>query len=396
MRIHPTGRTARGALAAATAVALIALSAAPGLAQQVDRFGVVTTNFDASGPAAFDAAPGTLVAYIQSGMAYDSPADANYITVANAATREKLGQFAVPMPEGYQSHGLGASADGKYLYVPSLPSASRLVHVLDGRTMKLAQTIDVGARSHHVDEGSYKATDKFIMVDTDNPGIGALLLDPNNENAVLGSINAYVVGGKAYSAWSDPTGRYAYLTVRSPIPTRPSWISKVDLQTFKQVQAYEVGYGAIWVAFAPDGKTAWVTNSGSKVPVKNEPEVMEIAIAQAEGEKDVVLAAVPLPMAPYGIVLSADGKKLYVVGKTYVQDEANTRLFVVDTETKNVIKEIKVGVQPDHVFLTPDGSEIWVAENRGNKVTIIDAATDEVIGAITAPGDVHSVRFVQY
>ncbi|MBW6505471.1 MAG: hypothetical protein K0B00_01835 [Rhodobacteraceae bacterium] len=395
MRFQPHTTHLRGALAAAGFAAALSLGAMPALAQQADKFGIVTTNFDASGPDAFPIKPGQLIAYIQSGMAYDSPADANYITVADAATHEILGQFAVPMPEGYQSHGLGASADGKYLYIPSLPSASRLLHVLDGRTMKLAQTIDVGARTHHVDEGTYKQTDKFIMVDTDNPAIGALLLDPNNENAVIGGINAYTVSGRAYSAWSDPSGNFAYLTMRSPIPSRPGWISKVDLKTLKQVQAYEVGYGAVWVAFSADGKTAWVTNTGSVVPVKNEPEVMEIAIGQ-DGAKDEVVAAIPLPMAPYGIVLSADGKKLYVVGKTYVQDPGNTKLYVVDTETKSVIKEITVGVQPDHVFLSPDGAQVWVAENRGNQVTIVDTATDEIIGTIPAPGDVHSVRFVQY
>ena len=397
MRFHTPKSPLRGLIAAAglAATAALALGAMPAQAQLADNLGIVTTNFDHSGPDAFPVKPGQLIAYIQSGMAYDSPADANYITVADAATRKILGQFPVPMPEGYQSHGLGASADGKYLYVPSLPSASTLIHVLDGRTMKLAQTIDVGARTHHVDEGTYKQTDKFIMIDTDNPGIGALLLDPNNENAVLGRIHAYTVGGRMYSAWSDPTGSFAYVTVRSPILSRPGWISKVDLKTFKQVQAYEVGYGAIWVAFSADGKTAWVTNTGSSVPVKNEPEVMEIAIGQ-DGAKDEVLAAIPLPMAPYGIVLSADGAKLYVVGKTYVQDPGNTKLYVIDTETKAVIKEITVGVQPDHVFLNPDGTQIWVAENRGNEITVIDAATDEVIGHIPAPGDVHSVRFVQY
>ena len=392
MRFHTPKSPLRGLIAAAgfAATAALAMGAMPAQAQLADNLGIVTTNFDHSGPDAFPVKPGQLIAYIQSGMAYDSPADANYITVADAGSREILGQFGLPMPEGYQTHGLGATPDGKFLYAPSLNAASTLIHVFDGRTMKLAQTIDVGARTHHVDEGSYKATDKFIMVDTDNPSIGALLLDPNNANAVLGNINAYVVGGRAYSAWSDPMGKFAYVTVRSPIATRPGWVSKVDLATFKQVQVYEVGYGAIWVAFSPDGKFAYVTNTGSVAPVKNEPEVTVIAMAQAEGEKDEVVAAIPLPVVPYGIVVSADGKKLYVVGKQAA------KIMVVDLEASAVVKEIEVGTQPDHVFLNPDGTQIWVAENRGNEITVIDAATDEVIGHIPAPGDVHSVRFVQY
>ena len=397
MRFYISSGSIRGPLAAMGIIASAALAfgEAQAQVQTQDKFGVVTTTFDASGPDAFPVKPGQLIAYIQSGMAYDSPADANYITVVDVATREKLGQFPVPMPAGYQSHGLGASADGKYLYVPSLPGASTLLHVLDGRSMKLFQTIDVGASTHHVDEGTYKATDRFIMVDTTNPGLGALLLDPNAENAVLGRIHANIVGGRMYSAWSDPAGKYAYVTVRSPIPNRASWVSKVDLETLKQVDIFEVGYGAVWVAFSPDGLRAWVTSTGSKLPVSNEPMVSEIAIGQ-DGAKDEVIRTIPLPMAPYGAVISADGAKLYVVGKVYVQDPQNTKLYVIDTTSGEITKTITVGVQPDHVFLSPDGREVWVAENRGNQITIVDVETDEVTGTIPAPGDVHSVRFVQF
>jgi len=100
--------------------------------------------------------------------------------------------------------------------------------------------------------------------------------------------------------------------------------------------------------------------------------------------------------APYGAVISADGAKLYVVGKVYVQEPQNTKLYVIDTTSGEIAKTLTVGVQPDHVFLSPDGREVWVAENRGNQITIVDAATDAVTGTIPAPGDVHSVRFVQF
>ena len=152
-----------------------------------------------------------------------------------------------------------------------------------GRTLKLAQTIDFGARTHHVDEGTYKATDRFVMVDVGDPVVGAALLDPNAENRVIGTIPWYLTGGRPYSAWSDPSGRYAYVTVRPHVATMNSWISKIDLEPLEEVQAHEIGYGAV-----------------------------------------------------------------------------------------------------------------WVAENRGNEITIIDVATDTVTGHIPVPGDAHSVRFVRF
>lgn len=150
-----------------------------------------------------------------------------------------------------------------------------------------------------------------------------------------------------------------------------------------------VGVGPVWVTFAGDGKTAWVSNATSN-------DVMQIKIAQSKSEKDIVVATVTLPFSPYGMELTRDGKKLYVVNKTYGPANASTSIAVIDTDTKKVIKEIKVGMQPDHLFLSPDGKEIWATQNRANRVSLIDVATDEVKGHIATPGDAHTVRFIQF
>ncbi|MFT6656991.1 YncE family protein [Maritalea sp.] len=364
-------------------------------AQDAPDYGVVFENFEHGGPAAYEIREGDLLAYVQSGMAYDSPAASNFITVVNVETRKILAQVAVPMPEGYQSHGLGISANGEWIYVPSLPGKSKKLHVLDGRTLKLAQTLDLGARQHHIDEGSIKRNDQFVMVDTGSPELGQVLLDPNNENAVIGTIPYYVVGGKAYSSWSTPDGAYAYVTVAPHIRSRNGWISKVDLKTFKEVQVIEVGVKPIWVAFSNDGTTAWVSNGGSADESLEDRTVTEIKIGQGD-EKDTVVGSVSLPGSPYGLVLTADGKKLYAASKTYGPKEASTSVFVVDTQTKKLVGEVEVGEQPDHLFLSPDGREVWVGENRGNQVSIIDVETDTVTERLVMPGDVHTVRFVQY
>ncbi len=351
-------------------------------------FGIASETFDASGPPAYEAKPGQLLAFVQSGMAYDSPANANYVSVVDASSRKVLTQVAVDMPKGYQTHGLGVSANAQWVYLPSLSAGSKKLYILDGRTLKLAKTLDVGANTHHVDEGTYKQTGKFILVDTGSPDHGEVVVDPNKNNEVVGQIPFGTVLGRPYSGWSSPDGSFAYVTVNSHLADQKGWISRIDLSTYKETAFFPVGVGPVWVAFAQDGKTAWVSNAGSK-------DVMEVAVAQNKDEKDKVVATVPLDGSPYGIVLTHDAKKLYVVKKTYGAGDASTSVYVVDTAAKKVAKEIKVGKQPDHVFLTPDGKEVWVGENRGYQVSIIDTATDSVTGHIPMPGDVHSVRFVE-
>lgn len=351
-------------------------------------FGIAVEKFDARGAPAYEAKPGTTLAFVQSGMAYDSPADANYVTVVDVKTRKVLVQAAVDMPKGYQSHGLGVSADARWIYVPSLSGGSKKLHILDGRTLKLAKTLDVGANTHHVDEGTLKQVSKFILVDSGNPEHGAIVLDPSKDNEVVGHIPFGTVLGRPYSAWSSPDASFAYVTVSSHLSEEKGWISKVDLSTYKETAFFPVGVGPVWVAFASDGKTAWVSNARSN-------DVMQIKIAQNKDEKDAVVATVPLDGSPYGMVLTGDGKKLYVVKKTYGATEASTSVYVLDTEAKKVVREVKVGQQPDHVFLSPEGKEVWVGENRGNQISIIETVTDEVVGSISMPGDTHSVRFVE-
>lgn len=351
-------------------------------------FGVAVETFDSSGPPAYEAKAGTLLAFVQSGMAYDSPADANYVAVVDAATRKVLARQSVDLPKGYQSHGLGVSADARWVYVPSLSSGSKKLHILDGRTLKLAKTLDVGANTHHVDEGTYKQTGKFILVDTGNPEHGQIVLDPTKNNEVIGQIPFGTVLGRPYSGWSSPDGSFAYIAVSSHLAEEKGWISKIDLSTYKETGFFPVGVGPVWVAFSSDGKTAWVSNARSN-------DVMQIKMGQSKDEKDAVVATVPLGGSPYGMVLTNDGKKLYVVKKTYGATDASTSVYVLDTEAKKIIKEVKVGQQPDHVFLSPNGKEVWVGENRGNQISIIETATDEVVSSIPMPGDTHSVRFVE-
>ena len=152
---------------------------------------------------------------------------------------------------------------------------------------------------------------------------------------------------------------------------------------------------SIWVAFADDGQFACVSNSGTRNKNVGDRSVTQIKIGQGE-DPDEVISTVVMEGSPYGLVLCTDGKKLYAVTKTYGAKNASTTIYVIDTETKAVIKDVEVSEQPDHLFLRSDGSEARVTENRGNKISIIDVASDTVTGTIVMPGDSQTVRFGRF
>jgi YVTN family beta-propeller protein len=54
---------------------------------------------------------------------------------------------------------------------------------------------------------------------------------------------------------------------------------------------------------------------------------------------------------------------------------------VIATATNKVTATIAVGGSPGGVVVTPDGSEVYVANNADSTVSVIDTATNTVIGA---------------
>ena len=73
--------------------------------------------------------------------------------------------------------------------------------------------------------------------------------------------------------------------------------------------------------------------------------------------------------------LSADGKTLYLV------DHAG-KLNFVDTVTLQMTGSVPVGIQPDTISVSSDGSEATIADEKSMSVSVIDLTTRAVRGTI--------------
>lgn len=87
--------------------------------------------------------------------------------------------------------------------------------------------------------------------------------------------------------------------------------------------------------------------------------------------------------------LSADGSKLLV---TNIQGQS---LTVLDKNSGRILKQIATGKGAEGIDLSPDGREIWVAnqEQDGGTMTVIDANTLETKETFAAPGGPIRVKF---
>ena len=57
-------------------------------------------------------------------------------------------------------------------------------------------------------------------------------------------------------------------------------------------------------------------------------------------------------------------------------------VHVVDVASGKVVKNIPVGKRPRRFALTPDGSQLWVSNELGASVTVIDTKTQAVLDTI--------------
>jgi YVTN family beta-propeller protein len=83
---------------------------------------------------------------------------------------------------------------------------------------------------------------------------------------------------------------------------------------------------------------------------------------------------------PRAVVFTPDGDKAYVA------DNGGNRVSVINTTTRAVTTAPGVGGSPSALAITPDGSEVYVANAASNNVSVIDTATDTVVGGPIAVG----------
>jgi YVTN family beta-propeller protein len=103
------------------------------------------------------------------------------------------------------------------------------------------------------------------------------------------------------------------------------------------------------------------------------------AVAVIDTTTNRVLRTIPVPKGPHGLVMTPDGRKVYVSS-----DGAST-VSVIDTRTDQVVSSIDVGPHPHGLALSPDGRQLLVMGFGANQATVIETSGDRILGQIPVP-----------
>jgi YVTN family beta-propeller protein len=130
------------------------------------------------------------------------------------------------------------------------------------------------------------------------------------------------------------------------------------------------------VLFASDGGMAVTSENAGTVSVLD---------AQAHKLSATINLPRPagalLPPRPMGLVLSPDGRTLYVT------NGRAKSISVIDVATHQVTRTYDdIGARPWGIGISPDGKMLYTANGSSGDVSVVDAATGKVVSRIATGG----------
>lgn len=193
-------------------------------------------------------------------------------------------------------------------------------------------------------------------------------------------------------------------------------ISIIDLRDRKTIKKVAVGKDPHEVSISPDGKIAAVSNYGAQEPGNT---ITVIAIPSGVVKRTIDLGKYRRPhgsqwMDNRQLAVTSEATKSVVVvdveaGKVvkavetgedlshmvclspdkqtaYTSNVASGSVSAVSLETGKKLWSVPTGKGTEGLAITPDGSQLWVANREDNTVLVVATTTQEILKKFSLPG----------
>lgn len=146
-------------------------------------------------------------------------------------------------------------------------------------------------------------------------------------------------------------------------------IAKIDTAGYKQVASIEAETNPYCLSATPDGGKILVTNSGAS------------DVSVLDPSRNEITTNIKVGLYPHGIIVSPNGKHAYVANTGPDTGSGGSRLLsVIDVDAEKVSSEVEVGLAPHSVAMTPDGRTLYTTCFDG--LAIVDTESGVVRAAL--------------
>ena len=138
----------------------------------------------------------------------------------------------------------------------------------------------------------------------------------------------------------------------------------------------EVPHGLV---ISPDGRRIYVTNES----------LVTLDVVDSKSFK--VTQRIPLSGKPNNVDISKDGKRVYVGIR-----EGAGAVDVIDTGTMKNVKSVPVKGEIHNVYVTPDGRHVVAGSIAASTISVIDAATETLAWTLTLSAGIRPMAFTTH
>lgn len=289
----------------------------------------------------------TLDSFAASGRIFVTNEKGDSVSVIDIKTNEVVKTIAI----GKRPRGIGLAPDGSAIYVAV--SGANHIAVIDPATLEVTGNFPSG------DDPEAFAVHKNgnIYISNENDA-KASVIDPHTGKLV----KEIEVGIEPEGVAISPDGTRAIVTSEST-----NMLHLIAIPEHTVVNSILVGARPRSATFSADGKLAYATSE-----IGGEVKKVDVASGTILGK----MALSDDQAKPKDIIVSHDGKRLYVAG-----GRAN-RVFVLDANTLEVITSVPVGKRVWGLAQSRDGAHLYSTDGADNQVSVIETKSNNVTSTI--------------
>lgn len=185
----------------------------------------------------------------------------------------------------------------------------------------------------------------------------------------LRSLARITVGEAPHEAIVSADGRTAYITNYGTKEKPGNSLSVIDLATLKETKRVDLG-----VLIRPHG----LQEIGGKIYFTAEAASAVARFDPVAGKVD--WRTKTNQMASHMLAASADGRMIYTAN---IASDSVTKIDAGNVAEAKV-EQIAVGKQPEGIALAPDGKTLWIGHRMNGLISVIDTLSGKVVQTLTA------------